>query len=82
MGIIHLYKEMFIGFKEFKIRFSIKFEWNTLLAKVVDNMFCLVWQDNNIVLVLSNIYIVYKTKDFRERVKKRLIKILINKRII
>jgi hypothetical protein len=49
---------------------------------VVDNTLCLAWQDSNIVLVLSNIYIVYTLNDFREKVRKSPIKTSTNKRII
>jgi len=49
---------------------------------VVDNTLCLVWQDNNIILALSNIYTVYTSDDFREKIRKRLIKTSINRRII
>jgi hypothetical protein len=32
---------------------------------------CLVWQDNNIVLVLSNIHIIHTINDFVARQRKR-----------
>jgi hypothetical protein len=57
--------------KELKERFSKKLDWNTLIAKVVQNTLCLAWQDNNIVLALSNIYTVHTAKDWRNRVRKR-----------
>jgi hypothetical protein len=56
IGTTRLYKEFPDGFKVFKQRFAIKLNWNTLLAKVVDNTLYLVWQDNNIILALSNIH--------------------------
>jgi hypothetical protein len=54
-----------------KERFAGKLEWNTLLAKVVKKTLCLAWQDNNIVLALSNIHTVHTAKDWRDRVRKR-----------
>ena len=70
------------GFIELKKRFSKKLEWNTLLAKVVDNTLCLAWQDNNIVLALSNIHTVHNVKDFRDKVKKCPAKTSTNSRIV
>ena len=82
IGTTRPYKELFTRFKVLKIQFTIKFKWNTLLIKVVNNTLYLAWQDNNIVLALSNIYIVYTIKDFHEKVKRRLVKILTNGRIV
>jgi len=65
-----------------KERFSIKLEWNTLLAAVVQDTLCLAWQDNNIVLALSNIHTVDKAEDFREKVRRRPVKTSINGRIV
>ena len=45
-------------------------------------MLCLAWQDNNIVLALSNIYTVDRTEDFREKVRRRPVKTSINRRIV
>jgi hypothetical protein len=45
------------GLITLKEKYATKLEWNTLLAKVVDRTLCLAWQDNNIVLALSTIYI-------------------------
>jgi hypothetical protein len=53
-----------------------------LLAAVVKDIFCLAWQDNNIVLDLSNIYTINRVEDFRERQKKRPAKTSTNKRIV
>jgi hypothetical protein len=36
----------------------------------VKDILCLVWQDNNIVLALSNIHFVDKAEDFRAKVRK------------
>jgi hypothetical protein len=54
------------GMKELKDKFSKKLKWNTLLAKVVRNTLCLAWQDNNIVLALSNVHTVHTAKDWRD----------------
>jgi hypothetical protein len=70
------------GFAQIKNRFSKKLEWNTLLAKVVDNTLCLAWQDNSIVLALSNIHTVHTSNDFREKVRKRPAKTSTNGRIV
>jgi hypothetical protein len=82
MGTTRPHKEFPTGLKELKERYSIKLDWNTLLAKVVDNTLCLAWQDNNIVLALSNIHTVHRIEDFRERVRKRPTKTLTNGRIV
>src|SRR5271154_556239 len=82
MGTTRPYKEFPSGLKELKERFSIKLEWNTLLAKVVDNTLCLAWQDNNIVLALSNIHTVHTAEDFLEKVRRRPAKTSINGRIL
>jgi len=66
---------------EIKNRFSTKLDWNTLLAKLVDDILCLAWQDNNIVLAMSSIHIVDIVKDFIEKSRKRLAKTLTNARI-
>jgi Transposase IS4 len=67
---------------ELKARFATKLEWNTLLAAVVRDVLCLAWQDNNIVLALSNIHTVDETDDFREKVRKRPAKTSTNGRIV
>jgi hypothetical protein len=46
-----------------KKRFAKKLPWNILVAVVEQNILCLAWQDNNIVLGLSNIYIIDKAED-------------------
>jgi hypothetical protein len=70
------------GLIEFKNRFGKKFEWNTLVAAIVQDVFCLAWQDNSIVFVLSNVHIVDKAEDFREKARKRPVKISTNGRIV
>jgi hypothetical protein len=49
---------------------------------VVQDTLCLAWQDNNIVLALSNIYTVDKVVDFREKVRRRPIKTSTSRRMI
>ncbi|RFU29044.1 hypothetical protein B7463_g7284, partial [Scytalidium lignicola] len=58
-------------FKVLKDKFKKELQWNTLLAKVVDNTLCLAWQDNNIVLALTNIHTVDTTETFRDKVRRR-----------
>ena len=82
MGTTRPHKEFPDGFKTLKQRFATKLNWNTLLAKVVDNTLCLAWQDNNIVLALSNIHTVHTSDDFRQKVRKRPVKTSINGRIV
>jgi hypothetical protein len=82
MGTTRPHKEFPSGLKELKERFSTKLEWNTLVAKVVDDTLCLAWQDNNIVLALSNIHTINRTEDFREKVRKRPAKTSTNGRIV
>jgi hypothetical protein len=82
MGTTRPYKEFPTGLKELKERFTTKLEWNTLVVKVVDNTLCLAWQDNNIVLALSNIHTINQTEDFREKVRRRPAKTSTNRRII
>jgi hypothetical protein len=82
MGTTRPHKEFPDGFKTLKQRFATKLNWNTLLVKVVDNTLCLAWQDNNIVLALSNIHTVYTSDDFRQKVRKRPAKTSTNGRIV
>jgi hypothetical protein len=82
VGTTRPHKEFPVGLKELKDRFSTKLEWNSLLALVVQDTLCLAWQDNNIVLALSNIYIVDQAEDFREKVRKRPAKTSTNGRIV
>jgi hypothetical protein len=67
---------------ELKNRFAKKLEWNALFAVVVCGVLCLAWQDNNIVLGLSNIHTVDKAEDFREKARRRPAKTLTNRRIV
>jgi hypothetical protein len=59
-----------------------KLPWNTLLAAVIENTLCLAWQDNNIVLALSNIHTVHSANDFTARQRKRPAKSSTNGRIV
>jgi hypothetical protein len=52
------------------------------LAAVVNRVLCLAWQDNNIVLALSNIHTVNRVEDFREKQRKRPAKTSTNGRIV
>jgi Transposase IS4 len=81
VGTTCLYMEFPKPLSELK-RFASKLDWNTLLAAVVNDTLCLAWQDNNIVLTLSNIYTVDKVEDFRAKVRRRPAKTLIHGRII
>jgi hypothetical protein len=82
MGTIRPHKQFPPGLTVIKKRYAKKLDWNTLLGKVVNKTLCLAWQDNNIVLALSNIHIVYNSDDFREKVRKRPIKTSTNGRIV
>ena len=82
VGTTRPHKEFPQGLVELKKRFATKLEWNTLLATVVQDVLCLAWQDNNIVLGLSNIHTVDKAEDFREKARKRPAKTSTNGRIV
>jgi hypothetical protein len=82
MGTTRPHKQFPAQLTQVKTRFPTKLQWNTLLARVVDNTLCLAWQDNNIVLALSNIHTVHNAEDFRERVRKRPAKTSTNGRIV
>jgi len=82
IGTTRPYKELPTRFKVLKTQFATKLKWNTLLTKVVNNTLCLAWQDNNIILALSNIHTVYTTKDFRKKVRRRPTKTSTNGRIV
>jgi hypothetical protein len=71
VGTTRPHKDFPPELKALKERFAKKLEWNTLLARVVDNTLCLAWQDNNIVLALSNIHTVHKAEDWCEKLRKR-----------
>ena len=58
VGTTRPHKEFPKDLTEVKNRFFTKLIWNTLLAAVVQDILYLAWQDNNIVLALSNIHTV------------------------
>jgi len=82
VGTTRPHKEFLKELSEIKNRFATKLSWNTLLAVVVQDTLCLAWQDNNIILALSNIYTVYKVDDFREKIRKCPARTSTNGRII
>jgi hypothetical protein len=61
-----------------KKRFTKKLPWNTLVAVVEQDILYIAWQDNNIVLGLSNIHIMDKVEDWIERKRRRPTKTFIN----
>ena len=71
VGTTQPHKEFPDELIKIKTQFAKKLEWNTLLASVVQDVLCLAWQDNNIVLAMSNIHTVDKTEDFRMKVRRR-----------
>ena len=81
VGTTRPYKEFPKDLIEVKNQFFIKLIWNTLLAAVVQDMLCLVYQDNNIILALSNIHTIDKAEDFQVKERRRPIKTLINSQI-
>jgi hypothetical protein len=82
VGTTRPYSEFPSRMKEIKDRFLKKLEWNTLLAKVVQNTLCLAWQDNSIVLALLNVHTVHTAKDWVTRVRKRPAKKSTNSAIV
>ena len=82
VGTTRPHKEFPLELKEIKERYAKKLPWNTLLAKVVDNTLCLAWQDNNIVLALTNVHTVHKVQDLRTKVRKRPAKTSTNSHIV
>ena len=82
VGTTRPHKEFPSGLKELKEHYAKKVPYNTLLAKVVDKTLCLAWQDNNIVLALSNVHTVHKVEDFKLKVRKRPAKTSTNGHIV
>jgi len=82
VGTTRPHKEFPKELSKIKNWFAIKLFWNILFVIVVQDTLCLAWQDNNIVLALSNIHIIYKIDDFRKKIRKRSAKISINGCII
>ena len=65
-----------------KKRFAKKLPWNIRVAAVKQDILYIAWQDNNIILGLSNIHTMNKVEDWVKRKRKCLIKTSINKRIV
>ena len=82
VGTTRPHKQFPSALTELKTRFATKLEWNALFAVVVQDTLCLAWQDNNIVLGLSNIHTVDKAEDFREKARRRPAKTSTNGRIV
>jgi hypothetical protein len=82
VGTTRPHKEFPNKLVELKKRFAKDLEWNTLLATIVNETLCLAWQDNNIVLALSNIHTVNRVEDSRARQRKRPAKTSTNGRIV
>lgn len=76
IGTTRPHRQLPSKFRELKERYASRLDWNTLLADVIDNTLYLAWQDNNIVLALSNIHTVHKRDDFRERIRRRQQRVL------
>jgi hypothetical protein len=82
VGTTRSHAEFPRGMVALKDRFGKKLEWNTLIAAVVQDVLCLAWQDNSIVLALSNVHTVDKAEDFTEKARKRPAKTSTNGRIV
>jgi hypothetical protein len=82
VGTTRPYKLFPSDLSAIKNRFAKKLEWNTLLAIVVQDTLCLAWQDNSIILALSNIHTVDKAEDFRTKERRRPAKTSTNGRIV
>jgi hypothetical protein len=63
VGTTRPYKIFPDSLSTIKKRFMKKLPWNILVAVVEQDILCLAWQDNNIILGLSNIYIMNKVED-------------------
>jgi hypothetical protein len=55
---------------------------NNLLAKVVDRAFCLIKQDNYIVLAMNTVYITNNINNFQDRQRRRPAKTFTIDRIV
>jgi hypothetical protein len=82
VGTTRPHLELPENFKVLKTTYAKALEWNTLVAKVVENTLCLAWQDNNIVLALSNVHTVHQADDFRAKIRRRPAKTSTNGRIV
>jgi hypothetical protein len=63
VGTTRLYKAFLDSLLIIKKQFRKKLPWNILITAVKQDILCLAWQDNNIVLGLSNIYTMDKVED-------------------
>ena len=70
------------SFKVLKTSYAKALEWNTLVARVVEDTLCLAWQDNNVVLALSTVHTVHQVDDFVAKIRKRPAKTSTNGRIV
>ena len=82
MGIIRPHKAFPDSLSIIKKQFAKKLPWNTLVAAVEQDILYIAWQDNNIILGLSNIYTVNKVEDWIERKRRRPAKMSTNSRLI
>jgi hypothetical protein len=71
VGTTRPYKAFPASLSTIKKRFAKKLSWNTLVAAVEQDILCLAWQDNNIILGLSNIHTIDKAEDWVERKRRR-----------
>jgi hypothetical protein len=82
VGTTRPYKTFPDSLSTIKKRFTKKLSWNILVAAVEQDIFCIAWQDNNIILGLSNIHTIDKAEDWVEKKRKHPAKISTNGRII
>jgi hypothetical protein len=82
MGITRPYKAFPDFLSTIKKRFTKKLPWNILITAIKQDILYIAWQNNNIILGLSNIYIIDKAKDWIERKRKRPTKTFINGRLV
>ena len=82
ISIIRLYMSFPNSLVTLKDKYILKLEQNTLLAKVINQTLCLAWQDNNIILDISIVYITNSINSFQERQRRCLVKSSTNSRII
>ncbi len=82
MGTTRPHKQFPASLSIIKKRFAKKLPWNTLVTAIEQDILYLAWQDNNIVLGLSNIHIVDKAEDWVEKKRKRLAKTSTNGHLV
>ena len=49
-----------------------KLDWGITIAEIIDNVFCIGWQDNNFILKLSIVYTIYEALSWVELERNRL----------